>query len=162
MSSLTQLRNGLSHAWENMSEGWHHLQQRGSQALTRFNPIARKDEDSHAAATTQWGLLAAEVEESPQQITVRLEAPGMDADDFTIQVIDNYLVVRGEKRTEQRETRGHYSILECAYGRFERALELPASVEEDKAAARYKRGVLTVTLPRSKQAKQSRIEVKRT
>ncbi len=165
MSSLAQLREGLSQAFENVSEGWHHLRQRTSQALTRFNPIRHRDEvetpeDQAMLQGSRWGLLAAEIEEKKDEIIVRLEAPGMESGDFDLSVIDeNYLVVRGEKRAQREKSHGHYYMLECAYGRFERAFELPAPVEEDKARAKYKRGVLTVHLPKAKHAKRRRIEV---
>ena len=164
MSSLAQLREGLNRAWDSMAEGWQHLRQRASQALTRFNPIRHEDglqtvSDQAMLRGARWGLLAADIEERPDSVVVRLEAPGMDKDDFDISVIDNYLVVRGEKYAEREQSEGRYTITECAYGSFERAFELPVQVDESKAKAKYKRGVLTVTLPRHPEARQRRIEI---
>ena len=50
-------------------------------------------------------------------------------------------------------------MLECAYGSFERALQLPVRVEENGARARYKRGVLTITLPKHSHAQRRRIDI---
>lgn len=164
MSSLAQLREGLNRAWDSMTEGWQHLRQRASQALTRFNPIRHGDElqtvsDQAMLRGARWGLLAADIEERPDSIVVRLEAPGMEKEDFDISVIDDYLVVRGEKYARHEQSEGRWTITECAYGSFERAFELPAPVDESQARAKYRRGVLTVTLPKHPRARQRRIEI---
>jgi HSP20 family protein len=164
MSSLAQLREGLNRAWDSVAEGWQHLRQRASQALTRFNPIRHDDavqtvSDQAMLRGARWGLLAADVEERDDSVVIRLEAPGMDKDDFDISVVDNYLVVRGEKYARHEQTEGRYTVTECAYGSFERAFDLPAMVDESQARARYKRGVLTVVLPKHPQARQRRIKI---
>ena len=93
------------------------------------------------------------------KVVVRLEAPGMEGADFDIEVVENYLVIRGQKNIERERTDGRYHILECAYGSFERALPLPEDVVADKAKASYKRGVLRVELPKSAAARHRRIDV---
>jgi HSP20 family protein len=60
---------------------------------------------------------------------VSLEVPGMSSDDFHIDVVDEHLVVRGEKRLSSEEARGRFYVMERAYGSFERAMPLPAPVE---------------------------------
>lgn len=64
-----------------------------------------------------------------------------------------------EKRIETERRHGHYHILECAYGRFERALALPVAVDEARTQAGQKRGVLTVTLPKLQHATRNRITI---
>jgi HSP20 family protein len=163
MSTLSQLREGFSQAWESLTEGWHDLRERASHALTRFHPKPDSLEtaDEHIVRNaSRWGLLAAEVAEEDQRVIVNLEIPGMDANNFDIQVVDNYLVVRGEKRAEREEHRGRYYMLERAYGSFERAIPLPTDVEEGKARAQYRHGVLRISLPKSPQSRSRRIDVK--
>ena len=71
-----------------------------------------------------------------------------------------YLTVRGEKRLQREERRGRYHVMECAYGGFERAVALPAEVDDGGARASYRRGVLQVVLPKVRSAKAARrIEV---
>lgn len=164
MSSLQQLRRGLHRTMHGLAEGWQHLRERATHALTRFSPTRQHGEvetvaDQAMLEGSRWGLLAADVEEQPDSVVVRLEAPGMEAEDFDISVDDNYLVVRGEKRARREQNQGRYHILECAYGSFERALQLPARVEESGARARYKRGVLTITLPKHAHAQRRRINI---
>ncbi|RMF96209.1 MAG: Hsp20/alpha crystallin family protein [Gammaproteobacteria bacterium] len=168
MATLQQIREGLHEAWENLADGWQRLSRRAARAMTRFTPGARQGEDAEEQRrqielrSSGWGLLAAEVFDDGEQIVVRLEAPGMDKDDFDLEIVDNYLVVSGEKRVEREHTEGRYHVTECAYGRFERAIPLPAEVLPEKAKATYKQGVLRVELPRNQAAAhpKTRIEIR--
>lgn len=154
MSTLHQLREGLNEAWDTLVDGWQRLYHRASGAITRFTPGKKAREDEQAAGqgiavrSSGWGVLAAEVFDDDDQTVVRLEAPGMDKSEFDLEVIDNYLVVRGEKQIERERTEGHYHVTECAYGRFERAIPLPDEVDSSKARASYRNGVLRIELPK--------------
>lgn len=164
MTSLAQLRQGMHRGWQGLTEGWRNLRERATHALTHFSPTRRSGDietvaDQAMLEGSRWGLLAADVEEKTDSVVVRLEAPGMEAEDFDISVDDNYLVVRGEKQARREQSRGRYTMLECAYGSFERALQLPVRVEESGARARYKRGVLTITLPKHAHAQRRRIDI---
>ncbi len=165
MSTLQQIREGVHHAWDSLLDGWQHLYHKAAGAITRFEP-GRKSTPALAGAgegplpdSASWGVMAADVFDDRDRIVVRLEAPGMKKGDFDLQVIDNYLVVRGEKQVQREETRGSYHVTECAYGRFERAIPLPEAVRSDKARARYKRGVLRVELPKVKPRRKKRIAI---
>ena len=109
--------------------------------------------------STQWGMLASEVFDDDDRVVVRLEAPGMEKQDFDLQVVDDYLLVRGEKQHAQESSEGGYHITECAYGSFERAIPLPDEVDSDSARATYKRGVLRVELPKAIQEHRRRVKV---
>jgi len=164
MSTLAQISEGLERAWDTLSEGWQQMRQRASQAITRFNPLHKRGEletveDQLMQQSLRWGVMAAELEERDDELIVRLEAPGMEADDFDIAVVNDVLVVRGEKQMQREQKRGRYHVMECAYGSFERAIPLPRKVEESGARARYRRGVLTVRLPIAESARSRRIEV---
>jgi len=164
MSTLDQIRSGLNHAWEGVAEGWHQLRERAAHALTRFTPVRGSEvetADEHAMMhASRWGLLAAEIEEQGDALVVKLEAPGMEGDNFDISVEGNTLVVSGEKHIERSRDEGRYHVMECAYGRFQRALPLPVEVDETHTSAKYRHGVLTINLPKRSQAKARRIEVK--
>jgi len=112
-----------------------------------------------ARRSAGWGVLASEVFDDDDNIVVRLEAPGMDKDDFELKVLDDHLVVRGEKRVERERTEGRYHVSECAYGRFERAIPLPEHVESGKAHAKYKNGVLRVDLPKAAPRRRRTVKV---
>jgi len=165
MSTLEHLRGGLSRAWESVTEGWRELVERAGDALTRFHPAhsgseVETAEDRMAREGSRWGVVAAEVALGDDHVNIAMEIPGMEAGDFDIEIVDDVLVVRGEKKAEREHKRGQYHILERAYGRFERALRLPVAVDEAGAEANYKRGVLHINVPRSTPvAKTRRIEV---
>jgi len=164
MSTFEQLRQGLQNMWDNIAEGWQQLRENASSALTRFKPLTRNDnlqtaQDIAMLRGSRWALLVVDMEESEDEISVRMEAPGMDASDFDIAVVEDQLVIRGAKQAAREHKSGRYHIMECAYGAFERAIPLPVAVDESKAKARYKRGVLTVTLPKTQQHQRRRIEV---
>lgn len=91
-----------------------------------------------------------EMVETDQGLRVSAELPGMDEKDVELLIEDGVLTLRGEKRAETTDKERGYS--ERSYGRFERAIALPFAVEEDKAEASFKNGVLSVTLPRSAKA----------
>lgn len=154
MSKLESVSEELSHAWYALVSGWRKLYQRAAGALTRFSRRPRKGElqpageQEIALRSSEWGLLAAEVFDSDDKIVVRLEAPGMDREDFDLQVVDDYLIVHGLKEIERERSDGRYHICECAYGSFERAVPLPEPVAVERAKAKYKRGVLRVELPK--------------
>lgn len=162
MSTLSQLKEGLSQALSSLAEGWHELREKASHALTRFHPGKSEQESADGqliSSASCWSLLAAEVIEDDKQVTIKLEIPGMEPGNFEIQVIDNYLVVRGEKQVEREAHRGRYYMMERAYGSFERAIPLPVEVEESGASASYRRGVLRIVLPKSQRSGRRRIEV---
>lgn len=164
MSTVTQLREGLSKAWDTLTIGWRELRELAGDALTRFNPRTARGEvesaeDRIVSRASRWGLLAAEVTETDDTVDVLLEVPGLEPEDFEIDVRGDLLVVRGEKRVSREETRGHYHVMERAYGQFERAIRLPAAVDDAGAKARYRRGVLTVSMPKNATRSGRRIAV---
>lgn len=163
MSTLNQLRHGLNHAWNNITEGWQQLSERTAQALTRFTPL-HKDDPSDVPVqiehnASRWGLLAAEMHEDDDNVYVKIEAPGMEPENFDIQIVDNALVIRGEKRVQKEKNEGRYHLMECAYGSFERAMLLPTLIDDRETSATYKKGVLKITLPKTSQTQGSRINV---
>jgi len=148
---MNQISQELNRAWENIAEGWRHLTERASDALTRFTAERQEIESPGALVeryAPRWGLLVAELREDHDAIIVKLEIPGMEPAQFDVDVIDDILIVRGEKRVERSEARGRYHIMECAYGHFERTIRLPLPVDGTRTRARYRYGVLTITLPK--------------
>ena len=164
MSTFTQLRDGLSHAWETITDGWREFVDRAGDALTRFHPRVSTGElqtrdESIAQRGARWSVLPAEVKANENEVCVDVEVPGMEPDDFSLQVIDDILVIRGEKKIDRERNDGRYHVMERAYGAFERAVRLPTAVDEAHAKARYKKGVLHVSLPISATHKARRIKV---
>ena len=103
-----------------------------------------------------------DVKETNKEIRVEAELPGMNEKDIDISVSDNVLTLRGEKRLEREEKNEGYYHVERSYGKFHRDIPLPEEVETDKVDAVFKRGILTIHLPKKPEArrKSKRIEIK--
>jgi len=102
---------------------------------------------------------AVEVIEKPEEIVVKAELPGIDVKDVEVRLENNQLVIQGEKKRESKEEKDNILRMEVSYGSFYRVIPLPAEVKEDKIKAKYKKGVLTITLPKSEQAKAKKISI---
>lgn len=85
---------------------------------------------------------------SDKEYTITIEVPGVDQKDVKIEVADNVLTVRGEKKQEKEGKEKNYYRIERSYGSFQRVLSLPEDADQDKIKASFKNGVLTVTMPR--------------
>ncbi len=92
-------------------------------------------------------------------VIVKADLPGLTKDDVTVSLQDNYLTITGEKKHEFEQKETNYFVSERAYGSFTRAVELPTAVDAKKIEARFKDGVLEVTLPKTEEAKPKQIEV---
>lgn len=105
------------------------------------------------------GYPAVDVSEDEKTVTVKAELPGLEPKDVELTVSGDALIVKGEKKFEDEEKKDNYHRIERSYGSFYRAIPLPCAVDEAKAAAKYEKGVLTVTLPKAKPAEKSRIKI---
>lgn len=96
------------------------------------------------------------------EYTVTAEIPGVDDKDVKLEIVDDTLTIRGEKKQEKEEKEKNYYRLERSYGSFQRVLSLPDDVDQDGVKANFKKGVLTITLPRKALPKPEakRIEIK--
>lgn len=103
---------------------------------------------------------AVDISETKDAVVVRAEIPGMEAKDIDISMTGDTLVIKGEKRQEKEEKGENYQRIERRYGAFRRSIRLPVSVDANKIKATYKRGVLSITLPKSEEVKARQIEIK--
>ncbi len=94
-----------------------------------------------------------DISETDDNIQIMADLPGVDKDDIEISIRNNVITIRGEKRQEEeKEGEGFYKI-ERSYGTFQRSFYLPSEIEEDRAEASFKDGVLKITLPKTASAK---------
>jgi HSP20 family protein len=102
------------------------------------------------------------VSETEKEIQVTAELPGIDEKDVEVTLEDDTLRIKGEKKQEKEEKGKNYHRIEHSYGSFERVIPLPVEVLSDKVNASFKKGLLTVTMPKSEKAleKSKRIEIK--
>ena len=145
-----RLAKKIGRAWELLCEGWRELLTRRSGALTYFD-TSPADPGRPAAPESfpRWSVLAGETWETAHAVIIRLEVPGMRKNDLDISIRANVLVVRGVKRSEGEHEGRRYSLMERAYGTFERTIPVPHEIDRHRAEVTYQDGVLTVVMPKT-------------
>ena len=113
----------------------------------------------HMPAFREMGYPSVNVKENDKQIQVEAEIPGMDPKDIDISIRDNALVIQGEKKFEDQQKQENYQRVECSYGSFYRMIPLSTDVDESNIKAKYKKGVLKVTLPKKEGAGSTKIQI---
>jgi HSP20 family protein len=108
-----------------------------------FGPLSRSSEQV---------VPAIDIKEDEESLTVTAELPGVDKKDVQIEVRDNILTIKGEKRSEKREEKDNWHCVERSYGSFTRRVMLPSDVDDAQADAMMENGVLTLKLPKAKSA----------
>ena len=100
-----------------------------------------------------------DVLENKDDITVRIDVPGVDPDEMDLSISGDVLYVAGERKQEVERGDENYHTIERGYGKFARRVKLPTSVDVDSIKASYKNGVLTVKLPKLEEKKTGKIKV---
>ncbi len=105
---------------------------------------------------------AVDITETEKAYEVTAELPGMDEKNIEVKVVNGNLMIKGEKQEEKEEKKKDYYLHERRFGSFERCFQVPDGVDADKIEASFKKGVLTVTLPKKPEAQKpaKKIEVK--
>jgi HSP20 family protein len=96
---------------------------------------------------------AIDVSENDKTITLTAELPGMEEKDVDLSVRDGVMTLKGEKRYEHKEEKEDTHVMERRYGSFQRMMTLPDSVDQGRIQAKFDKGVLTVTMPKTAEAK---------
>ncbi|WP_343030512.1 Hsp20/alpha crystallin family protein [Fulvivirga aurantia] len=101
-------------------------------------------------------LPSVNIKESEDAYAVEMAAPGMDKKDFKVELDNNTLTISYEKEesNESKPEEGRYTKREFNYQSFSRSFNLPNTVEADKIEAKYKEGILTLSIPKKEEAKQ--------
>ena len=102
-----------------------------------------------------------DVTESAKEVAISAELPGLDEKDVTVEVDDTAVTIRGEKKEERETKEKNWTRREQSYGSFHRVVPLPVAVDGSKAKARFKKGVLNVTLPKREEraARRKTVEI---
>lgn len=98
---------------------------------------------------------AIEMTETKNAYKLSVELPGIDAKDVDISVANGILSISGEKKEEREEKEEGFMFAERSYGAFQRRIELPQAADADNIKARFRNGVLTITVAKSKEAEAS-------
>jgi len=105
---------------------------------------------------------AVDVVESEKAYEITADLPGMDEKNIEVKVADGVLTIKGERQEEKEEKKKDYYLQERSFGSYQRSFGLPEGVDPDKIEASFKKGVLTVTLPKKAEAQKAtkKVEVK--
>ncbi len=145
------------------------LRHRGGESFLRpFDEMRRMMEDFWMAPFEEMGRWSqtftprVDVKDEDNHVVVSAELPGIDQKDIDVTVTRDSVRIAGEKKHEEEKEEHGYYRRETSYGSFERIIDLPAEVDENKADAQFSKGVLTIRLLKSEQArsKQKKIEIK--
>ncbi len=94
------------------------------------------------------------------EIVLRADLPGLEQKDIEVTVQDGMVTIRGERKEEKEEKAEDYYYCERSFGAFARTLPLPSGVDAERVTATFKNGVLEVHVPKAKEAKGRKVEIK--
>ncbi len=136
-----------------------------SESLTReierlfedfFGPIAVEEEGRGRRHSF---FPAMDIVEDEQNIIIKVDVPGMSQKDISVEIHDDVLIIKGEKKVEEEIKEKNYHVSERRYGSFIRQITLPDYVEPEKTKAKVKDGVLTIVIPKREEVKPKKISV---
>lgn len=155
VAPLSSLRKEIDQLFDDFASGW------------ALNPFRRRGSLEPAAGTSfGWSVRSPDfdVVDKDGEIEIRADLPGMEEKDIDVKLSDGALTVSGERREERKEGEedGNYYLAERRYGAFQRTIPIPDHIDRDKVEASFRKGVLTIRLPKTAEAREKakRIEVK--
>lgn len=150
--------------WSSFRSEMDRLFDRFSGALGMFSPRRALDAEPAFRQESAFGFAAPVVDVAEDDAAYRItaELPGLEPKDIDLSISGDTLVLRGEKREEKEQKDKNYYMSERSYGSFRRAFALPEGIDRDRIAAELAKGVLTITLPKTEEARKPtrKIEVK--
>ena len=117
-------------------------------------------ETPFARTVTEDWLPSVDISETEDKLLIKGEFPGLDVKDINVSISGDLLTIKGEKKREEEEKDEHHHCVERYYGSFQRSFRLPVNVKTEGIEAKFDRGVLKVTLPKTEEAKKKEIEIK--
>lgn len=140
LPTVESLRREIDRVFDEVAAGW---------------PFSRPAMPSGLWTATPSPSLAVEVAEMDDAYTVAVEVPGMGENEIEVTLGDGVITIAGEKREAKEEKREGCHFSERHYGSFRRTLSLPQGIDRDKSVASLKNGVLTVSLPKTAEARKT-------
>ena len=125
----------------------------------RMNRLFRESQASEEALTTSNFAPPVDVYEDEQNVTLKIEVPGLEEKDIDVRIENNVLTVHGERKFEKEEKEENFRRVERQYGSFTRIFTLPTTVDSEKVSANYDKGILKIALPKKAEAKPKQIKV---
>jgi HSP20 family protein len=120
--------------------------------------LGRTGSEEEALAPGVWAP-AVDIYETDEKLVIKVELPGLKKEDIDIEVRDNTLTLKGERKFEKEIKRENYHRVERAYGSFQRSFTLPSTVKQEAIEASFKEGILEISLPKAEEAKPKQIKI---
>lgn len=143
---FSAMREEMDRMFERFEHGWPRLPSLISRGLGREVILPEVD-----------------VREDEKQVTIEVDLPGVDEKDVSVTMANGILTVKGEKKSEREEKEENYYLAERSYGKFERSLTLPETIDENQIEAQFDKGVLTIVAQKRPEAvkAEKKIEIKK-
>ena len=106
-----------------------------------------------------WSPLT-DISENKDQYILKLDLPGVSKENLKLNFHDGELIISGERKQEKEDKDSKYHRIERTYGKYYRSFTLPQTIQADKINAEFKDGQLTITVPKSEEAKPKELEIK--
>jgi len=110
-------------------------------------------------ALDQGLLFPVDIKDTPEAVIIKAELPGMNKDDIKVRFADNLMTISGERRKEEKEKGENYIRVERNFGAFSRSFTVNTPVKQDKVKARYREGILEITLPKEAPTMHQEIDI---
>lgn len=107
-----------------------------------------------------WRMPAVDIEADDKEYVFTAEMPGMEKEQFGVQVHEGLLIIRGERKVEETKKERHFVRREMSYGAFSRTFTLPEDAKGDKVQATYKNGILRIAVPRAEKTPPKQVDIR--
>ena len=147
------------------------MSEQTSRGALRVNPLDEWDlwspfrlsrllepSSGRAPARTRF-VPAVDISEDDAKYVITVEVPGAARDDVSLEMHENTLTIRGEKKSEREEQKEQLRYVERTYGSFSRSFSLPANADGGRVTASFANGVLTIEVPKVEEAKPKVISI---
>ena len=114
--------------------------------------------DEEGTGQGAWAPLV-DICETDDDMILKAELPGMKQEDIQIEIRENVLTLKGERKQENDLKEGQYHRVERSFGAFQRLFTLPNAIQPEKVKARYKDGVLEITMPKAEVVRPRHIDI---
>lgn len=100
-----------------------------------------------------------DIKETEENLVVKAELPGMTKKDISVDLKDSVLTISGEKKTEKSDEKAKFHRTEIIYGSFSKSFHVPMHVKYDQVQAKFKDGILNITIPKDESEKVKQIAI---
>ena len=133
--------------------------------VTLRDKMNRLFEDAYSSGSSERDMISnswspsVDIYESDKEIVLTAEVPGLSEKDIEIQIEENTLTIKGERKFEKETKEENYHRIERAYGQFCRTFSLPGHVNQDKIKAEHENGVLRILMPKKEEPKPKQVKI---